>query len=1341
MKKILSILLAGIITFSSMWLIPTSVNAAETTTNVQSSGVEKTGVPLFQANIIANGYNNDGDSYYNLLKSMQDPLYYTLTELMLDDGVLCWTSNFWNAAFNSDFQRNPSYFYEVMLMGFLKYDQKQLDTSGVLNSQEMSLATSIYDKLADKYIDKFENPSYKDFLKQLKEIPKDEYENIISNIDDIKISKELLGTLSSGCSNAVELVEAVSEYQVLLNAKSERIEMLKLAKSKVTDNEYFTKAVDDIIAHMEETSIDYVSGKLMEKIWNNFLDTAWDLIVKDSPIAPILAAIDIEKMTLDVLFNSSETASNNFKLLVLYIVDTYFRSALDKSYNDYKSNGTVENAEILIQCYKAYIEYQVYGLDYTKTFIDGIVDGGPIHSIVEQIFFKENIENAAELNNFCDTQINNRKRLLELLEKSADNYYKSTGLDELVDAIQSGDSEVNIPVTGISFKDSEITLNSTEDICLINADVYPQNATNKKVVYTSSDPSILSVPSDGGFASQKGKGTVIVTATTEDGGFTATQTVNVGYNLPSTVIDKGKCGDKVYWTLYSYGKLYISGEGDIEDYNVAYNYNSPWYSDGLKLNINTVNISNGITRIGDCAFDGLGITSITIPDSVTSIGNDAFGDCGNLTDITIPDSVTSIGDYTFYGCKSLTSITIPCSVTSIGNDAFGFCENLTNITIPDSVTSIGDYTFYGCTSLTSITIPNSVTSIGNYTFYGCTSLTSITIPNSVTSIGNYTFYGCTSLTSITIPDSVISIGWCAFYDCASLTSITIPNSITSIGLEAFDNTPWYDSKPDGIVYIGKILYRYKGDMPANTNIVIPDSVASIGYRAFYDCTNLTSITIPNSVTSIEESAFGWCEGLTSITIPNSVTSIEESAFEWCEGLTSITIPNSVTSIEESAFQCCKGLTSVTIPDSVKSVGQSAFEYCESLTSITIPNSVISIGWSAFENCTSLTSITIPDSVTNIGGSAFENCTSLENITIPNSVTSIEKKAFYGCKSLTSITIPDCVTSIGNGAFYGCKSLTSITIPDSVTSIGEGAFRNCKSLTSITIPKSVTSIGNWAFESCNNLTSITIPNSVTSIGAGVFSSCTRLANITIPNGVTSIDYYTFEYCTSLTSIIIPDSVTSIGGSAFKGCDNLTIYGYKNTAAEKYAQDNGFEFISLADDMIFSDKSTGITVSGVMQDDAFLNVAKLKNTFENSVATYDITLQKDGAVIQPDGTITVKIPSNAENCKVMWLKDDGTAEDMNAKYTDGCYVFTTNHLSVYALVQNKQYLKGDANQDGVVNVKDVTYLQMHLVDQLNNDGSAYIDETNRELFNCVDMNSDGKLTILDVTEIQLYIAIDI
>ena len=1292
MKKILSILLAGIITFSSMWLIPTSVNAAETTTNVQSSGVEKTGVPLFQANIIANGYNNDGDSYYNLLKSMQDPLYYTLTELMLDDGVLCWTSNFWNAAFNSDFQRNPSYFYEVMLMGFLKYDQKQLDTSGVWNSQEMSLATSIYDKLADKYIDKFENPSYKDFLKQLKEIPKDEYENIISNIDDIKISKELLGTLSSGCSNAVELVEAVSEYQVLLNAKSERIEMLKLAKSKVTDNEYFTKAVDDIIAHMEETSIDYVSGKLMEKIWNNFLDTAWDLIVKDSPIAPILAAIDIEKMTLDVLFNSSETASNNFKLLVLYIVDTYFRSALDKSYNDYKSNGTVENAEILIQCYKAYIEYQVYGLDYTKTFIDGIVDGGPIHSIVEQIFFKENIENAAELNNFCDTQINNRKRLLELLEKSADNYYKSTGLDELVDAIQSGDSEVNIPVTGISFKNSEITLNSTEDICLINADVYPQNATNKKVVYTSSDPSILSVPSDGGFASQKGKGTVIVTATTEDGGFTATQTVNVGYNLPSTVIDKGKCGYGAYWTLYSDGKLYISGEGNINDFEQSYynsSYDTPWYF--YRENINTVKISNDITRIGDYAFcDCANITSITIQNSVTSIGYAVFANCESLTNITIPNSVTSIGDYTFASCTSLTSITIPDSVTSIGGSVFEDCTSLTSITIPNSVTSIGNFTFYGCTSLTSITIPNSVTSIGYAVFSNCESLTNITIPDSVTRIDNRAFQNCKSLKSITIPDSVTRIGEFTFSGCESLKSITIP---------------------DGIEWICQHTFARCTSL---TSVIIPDSVTSIDTSAFNDCTSLKSITIPDSVTSIDSSAFKDCRSLTSIKIPDSVTSIESSTFENCTSLTSIAIPNSVTSIESSAFYGCKSLTSVTIPDSVTSIGDYTFDYCTSLASVTIPDSVTRIGEGAFGS-TSLTSITIPDSVTSIGDYTFASCT-----------------------SLTSITIPDSVTSIGEGAFRDCTNLTSITIPDSVASIEKRAFRDCTNLTSITIPDSVASIGESTFENCTSLTSITIPNSVTSIGDYTFNNCKSLTIITIPDSVTSIGDYTFRNCTSLTSITIPDSVTSIGECAFMYCENLTIYGYKNTAAEEYALNNGFEFINLAEERTLTDKASSISVSGVVNSNADLNVSKLENTYEKSVATYDITLQKDGIAIQPDGAITIKIPSDVKDCKVMWLKDDGTAEDMNAEYTDGCYVFTTDHLSVYALVQDKTILTGDANQDGIVNVNDVTYLQMHIAGKKNTDGSSLIDETNKQLFDCVDMNKDGKLSVADVTALQIYIS---
>ena len=557
---------------------------------------------------------------------------------------------------------------------------------------------------------------------------------------------------------------------------------------------------------------------------------------------------------------------------------------------------------------------------------------------------------------------------------------------------------------------------------------------------------------------------------------------------------------------------------------------------------------------------------------------------------------------------------------------------------------------------------------------------------------------------ITIPDTidgkkVTSIGNCVFEHCIGLESITIPENITNIENMAFDyckNLESINVDVDNNIYssIDGVLFNKEQDkilfFPYNKSdsYEIPDSVTSIGDGAFYRCYNLTNIIIPDSVTSIGNSAFFGCHDLTNIIIPDSVTSIENYAFCGCANFTSITIPDSVTSIGEGAFSGCRILTSITIPDSVTSISNETFRFCYKLTDIIIPNSVTSIGKMAFEAC-DLTNITIPNSVTSIGGGAFRYCTRLANITISNSVTSIYLDTFSSCSSLTSIIIPDSVTSIGNAAFADCSSLTNITIPNSVTSIYLETFCSCSSLTSIIIPDSVTSIGNKAFYGCTNLTSITIPKSVTSIG----------------------DY------------------------TFTDCNNLTIYGYKNSYAEEYAKTNNIKFAVINS---LTDTNTNITVSGVMQNDAVLNVAKLENTFENSVATYDITLQKDGVVIQPDGAITVKIPSNAENCKVMWLKDDGTAEDMNAKYTDGCYVFTTDHLSVYALVLNKTILTGDANQDGIINVNDVTYLQMHIAGKKTTDGSAFIDETNKLLFDCIDMNKDGKLSVYDVTALQIYIS---
>ena len=830
--------------------------------------------------------------------------------------------------------------------------------------------------------------------------------------------------------------------------------------------------------------------------------------------------------------------------------------------------------------------------------------------------------------------------------------------------------------------------------------------------------------------------------------------------------------------------------------------------------LTNIEIPNGVTSIGDAAFSSChSLASIEIPNSVTSIGDGAFSGCSKLTKIVVSGDNPNYSNDEYgvlfnkektelISCPSGlagTSYIIPNSVTSIGYEAFFYCSNLTSIEIPDSVTSIGDRTFYLCSKLKSIVIPSSIPSIGDYVFWECSDLTSITVSDSITSIGDYAFSGCRNLTNIDIPSSVTSIGNSAFSGCRNLTSIKIPSSVTSIGGEAFSaankvyffsdvpteigrdflknsatvyypvgntsgwTTPkWkapngteYDAHPfdpndyiidnvewslaDGVLTIsgsGKMDNYSDGNSPwyndreEITKVIVEKGITSIGDYAFKGCNSLTSIEIPNSVTNIGSLAFNGCNNLISIEISSSVTSIGNYAFSGCSKLTKIDVskdnPN-YTSDEYGVLfnkekteliSCPSGLagTSYIIPNSVTSIGNYAFSSCRSLVSIKIPNGVASIGESAFRDCSSLTSIEIPNSVTSIGNFAFLYCSSLTSIEIPNSVTRIGCSAFVACSSLTSIEIPKSVISIGIGAFNSCSKLTKIDVSEgnpNYSSDEYGVFFNKEKTELISCPGGFTGM------------SYVIPNSVTSIGRGAFEACSNLTSIEIPNSITRIDEYAFSGCNRLKNVYF-------GGTAKEWYD-IYIFKHENDcllgATIHYSTPTvkGVTIMATEDTNI-NDK-TVLVVENVASE-ALPQTAK-EAIGEKKHIAYDITLENSGAKVQPNGKVRVELTPpdsyNLENCIVYHIKEDGTLENMNAVIKNGRLCFETDHFSVYMIIDTSEYTIGDTDGDGTISSADAVLLAQHLAGW----------KTNINL-SAADVNGDGKITAKDSVLLAQYLA---
>ena len=331
------------------------------------------------------------------------------------------------------------------------------------------------------------------------------------------------------------------------------------------------------------------------------------------------------------------------------------------------------------------------------------------------------------------------------------------------------------------------------------------------------------------------------------------------------------------------------------------------------------------------------IQSVTIPESVTSIGKSAFEHCSKLDSLTIKGVATSIGAYAFASCTSLTSLSLVGNFQTIGEQAFAYC-GMTSLTTDADITSIGEYAFSHCTSLTSLSLTGSVQTIGYQAFACCTSLTSLSLTGDIQQIGDYAFGYCSSLYTATLSKNLTSIGTYAFEYCTSLNSIEIPGKVTEIGDYAFIDA--------GL-----------------TSVTIDEGVKSTGAYMFYKCGNLTTVTLPESLTTIADGSFAFCSNLDHVKIPARVTCIGDGAFSNCTSLSDITLQDGVKTIGADAFFYCRELTSITLPGSVTDIGKEAFYYCDELASITIPENVKTINPDTFYWCSSLKDITLPAGLT------------------------------------------------------------------------------------------------------------------------------------------------------------------------------------------------------------------------------------------------------------------------------------------------------------------------------------------------------------------------------------------